>query len=131
MVGNITATLYVSTDAPDADVWLRLFDVGPDGTAWNLMSPGLDVRRLSTRPGATPLVPGQPVKVELTDLITGNQFKRGHKLRVVFSTSFMPYFSRNLNTGRSETESAVFRPATVTLHFGRDYPSHIILPVLP
>ncbi len=131
VAGNITATLYVSTDAPDADVWLRLFDVAPDGTAWNLMSPGLDVRRLSTRPGATPLIPGQPVKVELTDLITGNQFKRGHRLRAVFSTSFMPYFSRNLNTGRSETESAVFRPATVTLHFGPDHPSHLMLPVIP
>ena len=131
VVGNIQATLFVSTDAPDADVWLRLFDVAPDGTAWNLMSPGLDVRRLSTRPGATPLRPGKPVKVELNDLITGNQFKRGHKLRAVFMTSFLPYFSRNLQTGRSETESSVFRPAPVTLHFGPTTPSHLILPVLP
>ncbi len=106
-------------------------DVAPDGTTWDSMSPGLDVRRLSTRPGATPLIPGQPVKVELTDLMTGNQFKRGHKLRAVFMTSFMPYFSRNLQTGRSETESAEFRPAKVVLHVGPDYPSHLILPVLP
>jgi len=131
VVGTITATLYVSTDAPDADVWLRLYDVAPDGTAWELMSPGLDVQRLSTRPGATPLVPGQPVKVELTNLMTGNQFKRGHRLRAVFMTSYMPYFSRNLHTGRSETESAEYRPAKVTLHLGPEHPSHILLPVLP
>ena len=131
VVGNIQATLFVSTDAPDADVWLRLYDVAPDGTTWDLMSPGLDVQRLSTRPGATPLVPGRPVEVRLTNLMTGNQFKRGHRLRAVFMTSFMPYFSRNLQTGRSETESAEFRPAKVTLHVGPDYPSHLILPVLP
>ena len=131
VVGNISATLYVSTDAPDTDVWLRLYDVAPDGTVWDLMSPGLDVRRLSTRPDARPLVPGRPVMVELNDLMTGNLFKRGHRLRAVFMTSFMPHFSRNLQTGRSEIESAEFRPATVSLHFGPDHPSHLILPVLP
>ena len=131
VVGNIEATLYVSTDAPDADVWLRLYDVAPDGTAWDLMSPGLDVQRLSARPGAKPLAPGRPVEVRLTDLMTGNLFKAGHRLRAVFMTSFMPYFSRNLQTGRSETESSEYRPAKVTLHFGPGYPSHIILPVLP
>ena len=31
------------------DLWVRLLDVAPDGTAFNLMSPGLDVQRASYR----------------------------------------------------------------------------------
>ncbi len=34
---------------PDADLWVKLEDVAPDGTAWNLSSPGTDVLRVSAR----------------------------------------------------------------------------------
>ena len=40
---------------PDADLWVKLEDVAPDGTAWNLSSPGTDVLRVSSRdPGGAP-----------------------------------------------------------------------------
>ena len=45
VLGPIQAKIHVSTDGRDTDLWLKLFDVAPDGTAWNLMSPGLDVIR--------------------------------------------------------------------------------------
>jgi hypothetical protein len=131
IVGSIEVSLTVSVDAPDADIWVRLFDVAPDGTAWNLMSPGLDGQRLSERVGAEPLAPGAPTRVVLRDLLTGNRFAPGHRLRAVVATSFMPYFSRNLQTGRRETESAATRAATVTIHFGSATPSYLTLPLVP
>ena len=54
VLGPISGKIHVSTDGRDTDVWLKLFDVAPDGTAWNLMSPGLDVLRASYRDGGGP-----------------------------------------------------------------------------
>ena len=49
VTGPIRAEIFVSADVPDFDLWVRLLDVAPDGTAFNLMSPGLDVLRASYR----------------------------------------------------------------------------------
>ena len=51
VVGPIDVEMYLSADAPDADLWVLLEDVLPDGTAWNLSSPGTDVLRASDRDG--------------------------------------------------------------------------------
>jgi hypothetical protein len=133
VVGNIRAELFVSTDAPDADVFVKLFDVAPDGTAWNLMSPGLDGLRLSYRdPRHRQLLePGRVYDVTLPDLLTGNLFQAGHRVRIVVTTSFMPHLARNLHTGELETRSATWRRATVKLHAGGSHPSRIVLPVVP
>lgn len=131
VVGNITARLTISTDAPDTDIWVKLLDVAPDGTAWNLMSPGLDVQRLSARPGHTPLAANQPTEVILDQLLTANMFKRGHRIRIAVMTSFMPHFSRNLHTGKSEVTSAEKRIARVSVHFGPGQASTLTLPVIP
>jgi len=130
VVGKIGISLTVSVDAPDADIYARLFDVAPDGTAWNLMSPGLEVQRLSARRGAAPLVPNKPTRVVLENSLTGNQFKRGHRVRLVIMPTFHPHFSRNLHTGKRETESAERRTARITVHYGRTYPSTVELHVL-
>jgi uncharacterized protein len=133
VVGRLRAELFVSVDAPDADLFVKVFDVAPDGTAWNLMSPGLDGLRLSYRDPARRalLEPGRVYAVTLPELLTGNRFAAGHRIRVVVSTSFMPHYGRNLHTGRLETESAEWRRATVTLHAGADHPSRLVLPVVP
>jgi uncharacterized protein len=49
VTGPIHARVYLSCDCRDLDLWVRLLDVAPDGTAFNLMSPGLDVERVSYR----------------------------------------------------------------------------------
>ncbi len=132
VVGQIQAELYVDTDAPDLDLWVKVLDVAPDGTAWNVMSAGLDVQRLSYAGGGRRSQPAAgPRRVVLDNLRTGNLFRRGHRLRIVVMTSFMPTFSRNLQTGALETESAEMRPARLTILSGPDHPSRLVLPVLP
>jgi len=74
IVGPIAAHMYVSTDdARDVDIWVKLFDVAPDGTAFNLMSPGLDVlrasyRRARGRPRPRPPGPGASTCMNLRDI---------------------------------------------------------------
>jgi len=131
VAGRVTAEIYISCDCPDADIWLRLYDVAPDGTAYNLMSPGLDVQRASVRNGTSRqlLEPNKPVRVSFTNLPTANRFLAGHRLRVQISGEFFPHFSRNLHTGESETDSAAARAATITILHDAAHPSRLVLPI--
>ncbi|HEY3203927.1 MAG TPA: CocE/NonD family hydrolase [Thermoanaerobaculia bacterium] len=132
-VGPVDIEIFLSTDAPDVDLWVKLEDVTPDGTAWNLSSPGTDVLRASEREGGRqtrPLEAGRVYALRFPNLRTGNLFGRGHRVRVVLCGSFMPHFSRNLQTGESESRSARSRPATIRIHHEVAHPSRIVLPVV-
>jgi putative CocE/NonD family hydrolase len=134
VVGPITAEVYVSSDAPDLDLWVRVYDVAPDGTAWNLMSPGTDVVRASYRSGTTRrelLRRGRVYQLRLPGLVTANTFRKGHRIRAQISGAFFPHLSRNLQTGKLEAVSADTRAATITVHHDRRYASRLLLPVVP
>jgi putative CocE/NonD family hydrolase len=134
VVGPIGVEIHLSADAPDVDLWVKLEDVLPDGTSWNLSSPGTDVLRASERDGGSApqlLAPGEVVTLRLPNLRTGNFFAKGHRVRVVLCGTFMPDFSRNLQTGESEAKSAATRPATIRIHHDAAHPSQVVLPLVP
>ncbi|MBI3404727.1 MAG: CocE/NonD family hydrolase [Acidobacteria bacterium] len=135
VTGQVKAEIFISVDAPDTDLWVRLMDVGPDGAAFNLNSPGLDVVRASyANAGANGqrrlLQPGKVYKLEFKNLVTSNVFGKGHRIRIQVHTAFIPHFSRNLHTGELESVSSKTRKATVTIHHDKKYPSRLILPVM-
>ena len=133
VTGPIHERFFISCDCRDFDLWARLLDVAPDGTAFNLMSPGLDVLRASYRDlahGRQLLQPGKVYELHLDHLITSNVFRAGHRMRVQISASFYPNFSRNLQTGKSEVNSAEVKKATIRVYHSRKYPSQAVLPVV-
>ena len=130
--GPIEARIYFSCDCRDMDMWVRFLDVAPDGTAFNLMSPGLDVQRASYRDmsrGRQLLEPGKIYEIALDHLITSNVFQKGHRIRVQISASFFPNFSRNLQNGELETVSAKMHKTTIRIYHDPDHPSQVILPI--
>ncbi|MDH4066779.1 MAG: CocE/NonD family hydrolase, partial [Acidobacteriota bacterium] len=132
VTGPIRVRLHVSCDCRDTDLWARVLDVAPDGTAYNLMSPGLDVIRASYRDlekGRQLLQPGTIYELRLDHLLTSNLFTRGHRVRLQISTSFFPNFSRNLHTGDLETTSARRQRATIHVHHDRTHSSQVVLPI--
>lgn len=134
VIGAIRAEIWLETDVKDVDLFVKVLDVAPDGTAYNLMSPGLELLRASHREpdkGRQLLVPGRPYLLKLDDLLTANRFERGHRLRVHIMSSFMPHFSLNPQTGESERTSGALAPAFVTIRHDLGHPSRLILPVLP
>lgn len=138
VAGHIRAEIYVSTDAPDLDLYVKLLDVAADGTTYNLMDSGAEVLRVSQRNvlhgrGRTRrlLEPGQVYRLDLDSLLTANTFHQGDRIRVVLCASWFPGMSRNLQTGESEAVSAVVRAATITVHHDAEHPSRLILPLLP
>jgi putative CocE/NonD family hydrolase len=134
VTGTIRAEIFLSADVADLDLWVRLLDVAPDGTADNLMSPGLDVLRASYRNGTVkpePLKPNSIAKLTLDRMLTSNSFLAGHRLRVQISGAFFPHFSRNLQTGESEITSSAARVAHVRIFHDAEHPSRIVLPIIP
>ena len=133
VLGPIEGSVHISVDAPDTDLWLKVLDVAPDGTAWNVMSAGLDVVRASyrnRRAARELLQPGEIYRIDFPTLMTGNRFAKGHRVRVALMASFAPNMSWNLHTGGLEFDSKATARARVTVHAGGATPSRIVLPVV-
>ena len=128
--GFIESTLYLSSDVKDTDLTIKLIDVYPDGTAYNLDE---TIQRVRYREGYDKEVfmeEGKVYKVDLTPMSTSNYFEKGHKIRIEVSSSNFPRFDRNLNTGGNnydETEGVI---AKNNIHHSRNYPSSISLPIV-
>lgn len=133
VTGPLDVKIYLSADAPDTDLWTRILDVAPDGTAESLMYPGLDVMRASYRDGGARklLVPGKIYLLDLSKMVTSNVFKKGHRVRVQISTSLYPHYSRNLHTGASELFSGKMRKAKIRIYHDREHASRLLLPIIP
>lgn len=141
VLGRVRAELFLSADAPDLDLHVRLFDVAPEaqgGGVFELTRPNAGVLRASLREGLrhgvsrrAPLAPGQVHRLVLDGLLTANAFLPGHRLRVAISASWHPVLSRNLQTGASEVTSADTRPARIAVLHGAGHQSRLVLPVLP
>jgi len=131
IIGNVQAEIEVSATVPDFDLWLQLYDVAPDGTAWNLSSFGTALVRASYREGGPQrslVRPGSSVTLRMNRMVTANRFVPGHRIRVTLSAAFEPWFSRNLQTGALEFDSTRTRAGTITVHHPG---SRLILPVVP
>ena len=129
IIGRIVVELGVSASVPDFDLWVQLYDVAPDGTGWNLSTPGTALQRASYRdggPGRKLLRPGETVRLRMDRLITANRFLRGHRLRLVVTPQFYPLFSVNPQTGKQEFETDSVR--TGEIRIGKQ--SWIVLPVV-
>jgi putative CocE/NonD family hydrolase len=132
LIGQVVTELEVSATVPDYDLWVQLYDVGPDGSAWNLASPGTALLRASYRDGGPErrLVPaGEVVHLRIEGPLTANRFLPGHHLRIALSGAFSPLFSVNPQTGAQEFESDSIRAGEIRIHHSGA--SLVILPRVP
>ena len=132
LTGQIIPTLYVESDAKDTDFTIKLIDVAPDGTAYNLDE---TIQRMRYRNGYDkPLVwmeKGKVAKVTFQPMNTSNYFAPGHSLRIEISSSNFPRFDRNLNTGGNNYDESEGVVAHNAVHHSRQYPSSITISVRP
>ncbi len=129
--GPIEATLYVSSDAKDTDFTVKVIDVYPDGTAYNLDE---TIQRLRYRSGYDRppvwMESGKVYKVVLQPMTTSNYFAAGHRIRIEVSSSNFPRFDRNMNTGGNNYDEAKGVVAHNAVHHSGQYPSQISLTVV-
>jgi len=130
MTGFIESTLYLSSDVKDTDLTIKIIDVYPDGTAYNLEE---TIQRVRYREGYDKEVfmdKDKVYKVDLTPMATSNYFKKGHRIRIEVSSSNFPRFSRNLNTGGDNYDETNSIIALNKIHHSKIYPSNIKLPFI-
>ncbi len=129
--GPVDVTLHVSSDVKDTDFTVKLVDVYPDGTAFNLDE---TIQRLRYRDGYDkPLAwmeSGKVYRVKLPSLTTSNYFAAGHRIRLEISSSNFPRFDRNLNTGGNNYDETKGLVAHNSVHHSTLHPSEISLSVV-
>lgn len=131
ITGSVYATLYVSSDAKDTDFTVKLVDVHPDGTAYNIDDTILRARYRDGYHTQAFMEPGKVYELKPTPMSTSYEFKKGHRIRVEVSSSKFPQYMRNLNTGGNNYDETKGVVARNTLHHSERYPSKIVLPVMP
>jgi uncharacterized protein len=131
VTGPVTVVLFAATDGPDTDWTVKLVDVRPNGYAMNLCDGIIRARYRDGFTSPTPVEPGVVYRYEISAMVTGNVFRKGHRVRVEISSSNFPRFDRNLNTGNPVGRDAEMRVARQTVLHTSEYPSHVVLPVIP
>jgi len=131
LTGPIVPKLYVSSDARDTDFTVKVLDVYPDGTAYNLDE---SIQRMRYREGYEKppawMAPGKVYEVTLQPLVTSNYFAPGHRLRIEVSSSNFPRFDRNLNTGGNNFDESKGVVAHNVVHHSTLYPSQVAVTVV-
>jgi putative CocE/NonD family hydrolase len=133
ITGEIRATIFAASSATDTDWHVKLVDVYPDGTAYNLTSGVIRARYRQSRTQPSPLKPYSIESYEIDLWGTSNVFKKGHKIRIEIASSDYPNFDRNPNiygdlSGVSEKD---FQIANQRIFHDDAHPSRIDLPVIP
>lgn len=140
VVGPISAELFAATSARDTDWMVRLVDVCPDGRALFLAEGVVRARhRDEQRNGAfradklSAIEPNRVYRYAIDFWRpTGNLFAKGHRIRVEISSSYYPYYLRNLNTGEDNLALAARAiAARQTIRHDAEHPSCVVLPVIP
>lgn len=120
LAGDVTATLHVQSTGPVMDVFVRVLDLAPDGTAIRV-SRGQQ-QLVSATDAATLTIRLDPV---------GYLLRAGHRLRVHVSSSDYPEFLPQPGTGADPwTEGEVTTPNTQRLTVGGPRGFSLDLPIL-
>lgn len=136
VTGNPEVEIYLSSDAPDTDIFVHLQDVYPQSEAWpdgyrmNLCESIFRVRYRDGFERPILMKPGEVVKVRFELYPTANVFNAGHRLRVLVSSSSFPRFDVNPNTGDPVGRHTHMRKAVNAIHHDPQHPSKVILPVM-
>ena len=131
VTGRVLTRLHAASNAADTDYTAKLVDVHPNGYAQLLAEGIIRARYRDSFKKQTLLEPGKVYEYVIDLWSVSHVFDRGHRIQLEISSSNFPKYDRNPNTGHKFGEDAELRKATQTIRHDSDYPSHIVLPVIP
>jgi hypothetical protein len=142
VTGKITAHLFASTSASDADWIVKLIDVYPDFDSTSMTMSGYQLpvamevfrgrfRKSFSNP--TPLTPSKPEEfvIDLHDI--NHTFKPGHRVMIQIQSTWFPVIDRNPQkyvANIFEATEGDFIKATETIYCNKQFSSYIELPVM-
>jgi putative CocE/NonD family hydrolase len=119
ILGLPRALLQVTADAPLAHWFARLSDVAPDGAVTQVAGAGLNGAHRESAKRPAPLVPGQPISLDVEMHFTSWVFPKGHRIRLAINNAQWPMLWPSPY------------PMTTELRLGGDEPTRLVLPVVP
>jgi predicted acyl esterase len=130
VTGHILAELAISSDCPDTDFAALLADVYPDGRSMLVTDGILRARFRKSFEKEEFLKPGEVADLTVDLWSTSLVFNKGHKIRVLVTSSNAPRFDPNPNTGHEFRADKETRVATNTVHLSGGHSSKIVLPII-
>lgn len=137
VTGDVVADLWITSTTPDANVFVYLEDVAPDGRVVSVTDGRLkaSLRAPAVPPYATfglpwhrshaedaqPLTPGQPARLSLSLLPTSYVFRAGHRIRISIQGADF----------RERDRAAVSPPPVLTIINTADQASTVTVPIVP
>jgi uncharacterized protein len=123
VAGVPRAEVYVSSDNPHCDVFIRLCDVDERGRSRNLTDQIL-------RCAPAEVVPGEVRRIRLALTDVSHVFGTGHRIRLQITGGAHPRYARNLGTDADLLHGTRTAPVTHQVQHGARYRSALILPVV-
>jgi len=130
--GPASVDLTFKTTAYDTDFFVTFLDISPDGVMGVVGQSGK--LRCSYRNGVDHidyLKPGKTYTISVLPWDFAKQFKKGHRLGVVVTSSMFPLFARNLGTKEPIATGTHMIVQRNTIKFGGPSPSKVVLHALP
>jgi len=132
IAGPLQARLYVESDAPDADLVVRLVHVFPDGRAIGIQEGALRLRYRGGFTAPRPMRAGERYEATVDLRAIAYRIPRGHKLRLHVAGSSFPRVGRNRHTGAPDNAAETnARVANSRIFHDAQGASHLLLHVLP
>jgi putative CocE/NonD family hydrolase len=135
VVGNVTASLWISSNVKDTDFYVALVDTYPGngdlpGGCSVPITDGILRTQFRESFEETKLMePGKRYKLTIPLFPTANLFKAGHRLQLYICSSNFPDYDVNPNTGNYANRAPIV--ATNSVFHEAAYPSFIELEILP
>ena len=115
ILGPMSAVIYVSSGAPETDLFVRVSEEDPSHKRFRLAEGKTRVRFQGKK----------PVRVEVDLWHTAIRIAKGNRLVVDIASASFPKFARNLNTGKNSLTGTVYRRARVAVHRSAEFPSFV------
>ncbi|MFK7830923.1 MAG: CocE/NonD family hydrolase [Congregibacter sp.] len=131
ITGPISAEIFAQSSATDTDFMAKLMVVKPDGKAVNLVDGVIRARYRNGFEEPELIEPGTVYKYTIDLWATSYVLSPGDRLRVDITSSNYPRLARNLNTGAPFAKTSKMEVARQRVHMSTQYPSRLILPVIP
>ncbi len=131
VTGPVAFKLFAASSAVDTDWTATLSDLGPDGQAIHVCEGIRGARFRDSLETPALIEPGKVYEYNISLWETSYVFKAGHRIRLEISSSNFPRFARNQNIGEPLGTSDQLVVAKQTIYHDAQYPSHLVLPVIP
>jgi uncharacterized protein len=157
ITGPLAAELFASTSGTDSDFIVKLIDVYPQDAQKNAWNPddgpkpgqyaqslngyelpiAMEVRRgryLASYETPHALTPNKPTEWNVPLRDHDHVFLKGHRIMVQIQSTWFPVIDRNPQKfvpSIYKATTADFVPATQRVYCSPEFPSHIVLPIMP